>query len=232
MPKTKRTKGGIESGRNTENLSLKSAQSDSNGPSVLPAQNSNPAKFPWRNIIILSLIVIGILIWKFKGYFIVATVNGQPVSRWELNDQLTARFGQQSLDTIINERLIIAAARNKGILISQDDLNNRIKQIEEKLKGTTSLSEALSAQGLTPEMFRKQLEIQLSIEKMFDQEASISTKEVENYITKNNSVYKNATDPAAVQGEVKSILKQQKVSELFENWFTEIRKNASIKKYL
>ena len=81
-------------------------------------------------------------------------------------------------------------------------------------------------------MFRKQLEIQLSIEKMFDQEASISTKEVENYITKNNSVYKNATDPAAVQGEVKSILKQQKVSELFENWFTEIRKNASIKKYL
>lgn len=188
--------------------------------------------FTLRNIIIVLVLVLAVLAWKFKGSFIAATVNGQPISRFELNDLLVKRFGQQTLDNIVSERLILSAVRQKGIFITDSEIDRKVKEIEERLKGQASLTDALTAQGLTMPMFRRQLEIQISIEKLFDNEATISSKEVDDYYSQNSTMYKNATDPAAIKEEVKSTLKQQKVNDLFEKWFAEIRKNAKITKFL
>ena len=185
-----------------------------------------------KNIIILVVFILALLVWRFRSYIIVATINGQPVSRMELNNQLIRQFGQQSLDNIINERLILAAARQKGIFISKEEIDDRVKQVESNLQGTASLVEALSAQGLNDNMFRRQLEIQLSIEKLFDNEATVSPEEVDEYFAQNSDLYKDATDPASLRDGIKENLKQQKVGELFQKWFSDIRENANIKKYL
>lgn len=183
--------------------------------------------------IILVLILLGVLfVWKFKNLFIAATVNGQPISRLQLISQLQKRFGDQVLDNMINERLILAAARQKGIFITSAEIDKRIKTIEDQLQGKMSLDEALKAQGLTKDEFRKQIEIQLSIDKMFEKEASVSSKDIDDYIGKNGDYYKNSTDPAALKEEVKSFLLQQKISDLFNKWFTDLRQKASINKYL
>ncbi len=185
-----------------------------------------------KNIILLVLLVLIVIFWKFKGNFIAAVVNNQPISRFELNDYLVRKFGSQALDNIINERLILAAARQKGIFVTSEEINSKIKQIEEKLKGQITLAEALKMQGLTENDFKRQVEIQLSIDKLFDKEASISTKEIDEYIASNSDIYKNEKDKDKVQEEVKSIIRQQKISDLFNKWFEDIRKNANIKKYL
>lgn len=185
-----------------------------------------------KNTLLITLFLLIVLIWKLKGYLIVATVNGQPISRWELTDKLTRRFGGQTLDDIINERLLLAALRQKGIFIPNQEIDARIKQIEERLKDSLSLAEALKAQGLTTEEFRRQIEIQSSIDKLFDKEATTSSSEIEEYIRKNNQAYKSATDPVSVREEVKAILRQQKISDLFDSWFSQIRKDAKIAKFL
>lgn len=188
--------------------------------------------FSRKNIIIIILLILAVLVWKFKGYFIAATVNGQPISRFELNNQLLRKFGDQALDDMINERLILAAIRQKGVFISKEEIDTQVKQIEDKLKGTVSFSDALKSQGLTQDDFRRQIEIRLSITKLFDKEATVSTSEVEDYITKNSQAYKSATDPVALRGDVKNMLSQQKLGDLFNTWFTDIRQKASIKKFL
>ncbi|MBI2617470.1 SurA N-terminal domain-containing protein [Candidatus Gottesmanbacteria bacterium] len=195
-------------------------------------ERSSPQIFTLKNIILISILLLALLLWKFKGSFIAAMVNGQPISRWQLNDQLVRKFGDQMLENLINERLILAAARQKGIIVTAQDIDTKVADIEKRLEGRATLDEALLAQGMTKEEFRRQIEIQLSIDRMFDSEASISSSEVEDYIAQNAQAYKNATDPAALREEVKSILKQQKVSELFDKWFDEIRKGANVKKYI
>lgn len=201
----------------------------------LKKQVNTPSSFitrSWKHIVLIAILLIGVILWKFKGQFVVAVVNGQPVSRWQLNDQLMKKFGDQALESMINERLIISAMRQKGIFVTSDDINNREKQIEERLQGKMTLDDALKAQGLSKDDFKRQLEIQISIEKYFNKDASISSKEVEEYIGQNKETYKNATDPAALKLEVESTLKQQKIADLFEKWFADIRKNAKIQKYL
>jgi len=200
------------------------------------AEEKKKFKFPRflqpKFLIIIGLLILGLLVWRFKGYFIVATVNGQPISRWELTDQLIRRFGQQTLDNIINERLILAAARQKGVFVTSPEIDARVKQIEENLKGQTTLSEALAVQGLSENMFRRQIEIQVSIEKLFDKDASVSATEIDQYIKDNAAIYKSSTEPAKIREEVTQNLKQQKVGQLFDEWFTQTRKSANVKKFL
>lgn len=190
------------------------------------------AIFTPKYIFLLVLLLLIVLVWKFKGYFIVAMVNGQPISRMQLNDQLAKRFGNQVLDSIINERLILAAARQKGIYITADEIDSKVKQIEKRLEGKLTLDDALKAQGVSKDDFRRQIEIQASIDKMFEKDATISSTEIDDYIKKNDQAYKNATDPAVVRDEVTSILRQQKISDVFETWFTDLRKNANIQRFL
>lgn len=188
--------------------------------------------FTKKHFIIIAILLLALLIWKFKGLLIVATVNGQPISRWQLNDQLSKKFGDQVLDNIINERLIVAAAREKGIFITSKEIDDRINEVKTKLAGSMDFAQALKAQGLTEDDFHRQVEIQLSIDKMFDKQATVSSAEVEDYVVKNNTLLKSATDPAALRVDVKTMLKQQKVGDLFDKWFTEVRQKASINKFL
>lgn len=185
-----------------------------------------------KNLILIAIFILIAVLWKFRSSFIVAMVNGQPISRWQLNDRLMKKFGDQTLDSVINERLILAAARQKGVFIKSEEIDSRVKKIEQRLQGQISLDDALKAQGLTKDDFRKELEIQLSIEKTFDTEATVSAGEIDDYLAKNSQAYKNATDPAQVQEEVKAVLRQQKINDLFEKWFDDIRKNAKITKFL
>jgi parvulin-like peptidyl-prolyl isomerase len=185
-----------------------------------------------RNVILIILLVLGLLLWKFKGAFIAAIVNGQPISRWQLNSQLEKKFGDQVLDNLINERLILSAIRQKGIFISTGEIDSRMKQIEGRLQGTISLDDALKTQGLSKDDFRRQIEIQLSIEKLFGNESTLSAKEVDDYYLKNKAAYKDATDTAAVKRDVENTLRQQKMADLFEKWFADVRKSANIQKFL
>lgn len=200
--------------------------------SLRTTENSRPPIFTRKNLIIAAIILLLIVVWRFKGLLIAATVNGQPISRMELNSQLTKRFGSQVLDNIINERIILAATREQGIFVTPGELDARVASIEAKLSGQTKLSDALAVQGLTTEMFRRQLEIQLAIEKLFVTEATVSSNEVEDYISKNATYYKEATDPAALREEVKTTLSQQKINEKFEPWFSQIRNSAQVVKFV
>lgn len=199
--------------------------------SVRKVRTSSPL-LSLKNIILAFVLIVIVLLWKFKGVFIAALVNGQPISRMYLNSQLLKRFGDQVLDNIISERLILAAAREKGVFITTAEINQRIEEIEKRLEGKATIEEALKVQGLTKEDFRRQIEIQLSIDKIFDSQASVSASDIDDYIEKNKQYYKNATDPVALRQEVKDILRQQETAELFDSWFAEIRKNAKINKFL
>ena len=181
-----------------------------------------------KNLLIVGLLLLALLFWAARNYFIVATVNGQPISRFELNSRLNTQFGQAIIDQLINERLLLGAARQQGIFITAEEIEKRIKDIEGSLEGKMSLTQALSLQGLTPNTFKRQLELQLSIEKLFSDKASVSASEIDDYLKNNQNLFPEATDPAKLKTEVEGFIKQQKISKLYEEWFNNIKKDAKI----
>jgi foldase protein PrsA len=200
-------------------------------PVSIPKMENQPI-LTKKNIILAIILLLILGGWIFRRYFIAATVNGQPVSRMELNSQMEKRFGSQVLDNIINERLIMGAVRQKGVFVTAEEIDTKIKDVETKLSGKISLDDALKMQGMTREDMRKQMEIQVSIDKLFSTESTVSSKEVDEYIFSNKESFKNSTNPAQLRLEVTDVLHQQKVSDAFNKWFEDIKKGARIEKYL
>src|SRR4030042_5245120 len=88
-----------------------------NGKPIKPKFNL-PFSLSKKSVVIIGLILAAVVIWRFKGYFIVGSVNGQLITRFELKDQLFRRFGSQTLEGMINEKLLLVETRKKGIFIT------------------------------------------------------------------------------------------------------------------
>src|SRR5215471_16765642 len=59
---------------------------------------------------------------------IVAYVNGQPISRQELADDLIARKGHQHIQLMINRRIIEQAAKNAGVTVTEAEVDAEVSQ--------------------------------------------------------------------------------------------------------
>ncbi len=74
-----------------------------------------------------------------SGPVIVATVNGQTISRDELAKLCIQRSGQEVLDSVLNKYLIQQACQAQQIKISQKDVDDEIGRIATKFNLTTSM---------------------------------------------------------------------------------------------
>jgi parvulin-like peptidyl-prolyl isomerase len=70
---------------------------------------------------------------------IVATVNGQTISRDELAKLCLQRSGQEVLDSVINKYLIMQACQAQKITISQKDVDDEIERIATKFNLTIAM---------------------------------------------------------------------------------------------
>lgn len=196
--------------------------------------NSETKKNYLLYILFLLLIALGFILYKNKDLYLSGTYNGKPVFAWELNSRLKQRFGSQVLDELINERIVLEEAAKKNIAVTQDEINKKVSEIEKSLGNKTSFDEALKQQGLTLEEFRNQIKLRLIVDKIVGSDVKVTDKEVEDYITKNEEMLKTlvGTDSAKVKTYTVDALKQQKISGLFEKWFTDLKNKTKIVKYL
>src|SRR3990167_8103091 len=57
-------------------------------------------------IVIGVIIVVGALAYRYKGLLVAATVNGSPISRFSVIEELEKKSGKATLDALIIQKLI------------------------------------------------------------------------------------------------------------------------------
>lgn len=186
-----------------------------------------------NGIILLVLILLGVGIYFFKSFFIAATVNGQPISRLQVVQELEKQSGKQTLESLVTKNLILQEMEKKNITVSSEEVTSEIKKIEDALKqqGRT-LSDALMQQGLTRAELEEQLKIQKMIEKLFSKDAVVSDKEVDAYIEENKEALPADQEESALKTTIKEQLKQQKLTTKFQTWLEGLQKQAKIEYYV
>ncbi len=183
---------------------------------------------PSKNVIFILLIaiVLALAVYK-KDWFIAAMVNGQPVSNIELQARLNGQFKTQTLNQMINEKIILDEANKNNAVPTDSEIEKRITEIETSVGGVEAFNNLVTQQGQNRESVKQQLRIQLSIEKLFSKDATISADEVNNFIETNKDAIR-ATDSASQAIEAENTLKQQKLSQIFQQKFQELRTAAKI----
>lgn len=220
--------------KSTEEISKKVRRksADSMNVRVLddkPTENAMKIKVRKSYLILLVLVfLLGFLVWTFKGFFIVATINGSPITRLSVIQDLERQNGKQVLNSLVTKTLILQEAQKRNITVGQKEIDNEIKKIEKDFqKQGKNFDELLAAQGLTRERVKEQISIQKIIEKMLEKDIKVTDKEVDEYIEKNKEALQDIK-PEDLKKQVQQQLRTQKLSDKFQTLLADLQKNAKI----
>jgi len=180
-------------------------------------------------IIFLVLIILVGSLFYFRDRFIVAFVNGQPITRFRLINELEKQSGEKTLESLIIKTLIFQEAKKQKISVSKDEVNQEISKLEESFFSQgQDFNQALEAQGVTLSQLKEQIEIQKIVEKLVSGSVKVTDEEVEKYLDENKDLFPEGTSTEDVKTEARQQLENQRLSEEIQTWIESIKNSAKI----
>jgi len=186
-------------------------------------------KKPQVLIPLIAVIILALFAYTFRSWFVVATVNGQIITRAQLNNEMAQQYGKQVLDSIITKTLVYQEATRQHVTVSQKEVDAAIQQISDTLsKQGQSLDSVLAARGMKKQDLVDQITLQKIVEKLVGKGVAVSDQEVQDYITKNQDSLPTGLSDAQIKQQVKQQLLQQKINDKAQTLVADLQKKANI----
>jgi parvulin-like peptidyl-prolyl isomerase len=142
---------------------------------------------------------------------VAARVNGETITVDELNKQVEQLkkqypqmfegpdgegrlldFKQRLLDNLINQELVRQAAEEKGIKISDSEVDKQVEQLRSGFTDEKQFEQALQTAGMTADSLNDQIREQLLTQKLIESlasDAGVSEEELKTYYEQNKSQF-------------------------------------------
>lgn len=190
----------------------------------------SPYGFAVKLVLIIALgTALYLLAQKYRGNFLAGTVNSSPISRWELNQKMLEKYGKQTLDEIVNERLLNSELKKNHITVSDKEVNDETAKIIKEYGGEEAFKAALTQYGLTEAKAKDSIKQSLSLKKIIEKVYKIEVTEdkIKKYFEDNKTLF-SGKKFEEVSADIKETLYQQEVYSKTQEWFAGIRKAAKI----
>jgi len=192
----------------------------------------NPV-FNTQTKIILGIVIVIGLAYIFRGQFIAAMVNGQPISRFKVLRTSEEMQGSQVLDNLILEALIEQKAREEGTRITDEVVDSRIEEIRQSLtEQGQDFDQLLELQGISMQKLRSDIKVDEMINLMVGLDIDISEEEIEQYLESNRDFLPEEASEEELQQMASQQLEQQQMSQKYQEWLTNLREEANIQYFV
>lgn len=179
-----------------------------------------------------SLILVGLL-YLLKGYFVAVIVNGEPISRLALIQELEKQGGKQVLNTIVTKKLVEQEAKKKNITISQKEVDDEYKKFEQNFaKQGQNITQLLQAKGTGIDDFKDQIKVRKMLEKLIGDQVKVTDEELKQYIESRKGTYPEGMKEDEIKKSAQDELKQQKLAEKIESYVKELQDKANIQYFV
>jgi len=191
-------------------------------------KNSLKKKHTLRMAIIAAvLIVLGTFALKYRYFLVPATVNGQPIFAWDYVAKLHQLAGEQILNQLISERVILQEATKNSVSVSPEEFDTEVKKVEDQLTQSGGLDTFLISQSMSRKEFDSQMRLSLLVKKLVETEVSVSDDEINKEYTENATDYTDMDENQAKQ-KIQLNLREQKIQEEITPWLEGLKTNANI----
>lgn len=176
----------------------------------------------------LGIIVLLLLVFPLRFLIVPVIVNGQPIFSWQYVGELHKQAGEEILNQMINQKLIEQEIASQNIQVTESEVNEQLKQLEDQI-GTESggLDAMLALQGISRQDLIKRIQFIIGRDKLIKGTITVSDEEVKKELSANTAIYKDLSEVDAATTAAEG-LRQQKMSQAFNEWFQKIRQNAKI----
>lgn len=148
---------------------------------------------PWRMLLIVAgcALIVAVIGW---GVFntnkdVVASVNGEKISKEELYQVLVNQSGKEALDALISQKIIVQEAKKQKVQVSEADIQLEIEKYYEGYGGQEGFEQAITASGYKLTDVKKDVTTTLQLKKLLATRISINDDETKNYFTKNKDSF-------------------------------------------
>lgn len=202
---------------------------------VADSSDNSKGKKLTRLYIVLAIIVVGLiaLAFKYRGVFVAATVNGQPISRLSVVKEAEKQSGKQVINNLVRNNLIEQEAKKQNVTVSDSEIDAEIKKVEDNLKKSgQKLEQVLAVQGLTREDLRKLIRLDKMVGKMVGKDVKVTDKQIADYIEKNQESLPQDQTEEQLKTTVAAQLKQQELNSKVQAWLANLQSKAKIQYFV
>ncbi len=215
--------------------SSEKAESTKKEAKKVTTKGANPVCAFYKKNRILSIGILLVMLsflsgYYLKGFLIAATVNGKPIWRAKIVKQMEKYYGANILDYLVTQELIQQEATNKGITITEKDIEDELNQTEEEIKASgTTLEKVLQESNMTMEDLKDNLKTNLITERLLLSRIIVSDEEVQSYIDENKDSFPEDTDMEQIKSIVSEQLKQEKMATEYQTLTAELKEKSNVK---
>jgi hypothetical protein len=216
-----------------------------------------------RNKALIAAITVAVILLGSASYFfylkqyathdpIVAKVNGVKIHQSELSQkkelitqvaltqgvdptdpEATKQIHEQALQLVIEDSLIITAARTAGFVSTPEAITAQYNDIVTRLGSQEALNEQLAQVGLTDATLRKNLEMRILATQYIDsilatKEISVTTEEIDGYYAVMKAQSPDIPPLTEQKDEIEQFLIEQKRQLLVKEHIDELKSTATI----
>ncbi|MFZ7104930.1 MAG: peptidylprolyl isomerase [Peptococcaceae bacterium] len=148
-----------------------------------------------NRLIVILMILVALGLGIFVGIIyadnsdVVATVDGEKISKDDLYESLVSQSGGQALDMLITEKIIDLEALKKNIAISEDDIAQELEKAKSYYGGDDAFNQALAAAGLSLDSIRGDLESNIKVRKLLEPYITITDEEMQAFFEENKELF-------------------------------------------
>lgn len=204
-------------------------EKDFESKELIQEEEKKPFKLSRKHLSLIGIAFILGILYSSKGLFVAAVVNGQPIPRISVINELEKQGGKRTLESIIVKTLIFQEAQKQKVKIEQKEIDSEINKIKDQLeKQGQTLDQALSLQGLIQQDMVEQITLQKMIEKMVGKDIKVTDKEVNDFIEENKDAFPQNVSSEEIKKQSAQQIKQQKLGEKAQTFIADIQKKAKI----
>ncbi len=187
-------------------------------------------------VFLVVFIIFGFLFWGFslfKGMFVAAQVNGSPISRLSVVQELEKQAGKNVLDTMITKKLINDEIKKRGVVVTAEEIDAEIKKTETQISAQGgTLEMALAGQGMTLDDLKEQIMINKALEQILADKITVSDEEVNQYLSTAKAPAAQGLSSTDQADQAREQLKGQKFSKEATQWVKDLKDKAVIDYYV
>lgn len=158
---------------------------------------------------------------------VVATVDGEPIRRAEYDRAVAGAEGEQILDGLITEKLVLAEAQRRGITVDDGKTASLLDEQKQAFQSDEEYQAALRQAGLTEDDLRKRLRLTDMLRQMVADQTQVTEDEISGAYTNQQDRFQGQTLDQA-RDRIREDLQRQKANSAIPALIEQLKANAKI----
>lgn len=189
---------------------------------------SNREVWKWIGVVVAALAIVLLGWWQWQRSY-VGVINGQYIHTSALADQLVANYGAQTLDTLVQQQLILQDADKKGVTIPADKVQAELDTFKESTGGEDAYQSSLVEYGISEDLLRSQIKVRLTLEEILAERIAVSEEEIEEYYEENQEEVDVADEGLeGARDRIEMQLREQKLSQESSQYLQSLQETSLI----